>query len=121
MGLGATAVLLGAVPPESALAIPALSGTWECTASGEGSNGDRVGHFDLNLKQAGDAVTGSYYQGTATLSGELKGDTLRGRWEESQTSTGVFTFVFESDGESFTGTWGLKEGDTAGTWSGKRK
>ncbi len=121
LALAPAAAAIAASLPGTVVAAPNVSGTWACAASGEGPNGDQTGHFDLTLKQTGSSVTGTYYKGTASLSGDFKGSTLKGRWQESSSSTGVFTFVFESDGESFTGTWGLKEGDTAGTWSGKRK
>lgn len=103
-----------------ALADANFAGTWACAASGEGPNGDQIGKFPLVLKQSGSTVTGSYYDGSASLKGTLKGNTLTGTWKESS-GTGVFTFVMADDGKSFTGTWGVKAGSTSGTWSGNKQ
>jgi hypothetical protein len=118
-GAFALGILMLALPT----AVPAQSsstGTWACTASGEGPNGDQIGHFTLVLKESSGTVTGTYYDGAASLTGSRSGNTVTGTYKE-KSGPGVFTFVFSGDGKSFTGTWGVNAGQTGGTWSGTRQ
>jgi len=112
--------ILALVLPAGASADYSTAGTWACTATGEGPNGDQNGHFTLALTESNGAVTGSYYDGKASLSGTRSGNTVSGTYTEPAGS-GVFSFTFSADGSSFTGNWGVKAGQTNGTWSGARQ
>uniref|UniRef100_E6Q4G4 Uncharacterized protein n=1 Tax=mine drainage metagenome TaxID=410659 RepID=E6Q4G4_9ZZZZ len=115
----AAGALAASTKPVSALALSDLTGDWESTASGEGSCGDSVGHFKLTLTQAGGSVTGSYYGGTASLSGTLAGNVLLGTWKESD-GTGSLRFIFSDDRKSFEGSWSIPGSRSMGGWSGER-
>ena len=115
----AAAGLVATALPLAALAEPnSLTGVWQCTATGEGNSGNNTGHFTMSLAQSGPLVIGTYYNGTATLSGHLSGNDLVGKWDESG-SMGDFHFAFAPNGRSFTGSWGTG-GHTQGQWSGTK-
>jgi len=102
------------------------AGTWLCTVSGEGAKGDQAGHFTLVITEDGDNITGSYYHGTASLTGARSGNTVTGTFNEKgdaehSAGSGVFKFVLSDDGQSFTGSWGPAAGQTGGTWNGTRQ
>lgn len=118
-----TGLVLGMLVLAAPAAVPAansFAGVWTCTASGEGPNGDQTGHFSLVTTQSGQTVTGNYYKGSASLQGTQSGNTLTGTFHEPDGS-GLFTFVMSDDGNSFTGTWGVKAGQTGGSWNGTRQ
>jgi MscS family membrane protein len=104
----------------SAFAENSFAGTWACAASGEGPNHDQTGHFPLVLKQSGSTVTGSYYDGTASLTGTVQGNTVTGTFTEAS-GKGLFSFVLSDDGNGFTGSWGPQDGTKSGTWNGTRQ
>jgi hypothetical protein len=104
----------------SAIAGNSFTGTWSCAVSGEGPNRDQTGHFPLLLKQSGNTVTGSYYDGKASLSGTVQGNTVEGTFTEAL-GKGLFTFVLSDDGNGFTGSWGPQDGTKSGTWNGTRQ
>jgi hypothetical protein len=104
----------------SAIAGNSFDGTWTCAASGEGPNHDQTGHFSLVLKQSGGTVTGSYYNGSASLTGTVQGNTLKGTFTEAS-GNGSFIFVLSDDGTGFTGSWGPQDGSKSGTWNGTRQ
>ncbi len=96
-----------------------VSGSWTCTASGEGENGNGTGKFSLALVQENNRVTGSYYQGTAKLFGDLDGNTMLGTWHEKD-GEGKLKFVFADDGASFEGSWWIPGTSSTGSWSGTK-
>jgi MscS family membrane protein len=104
----------------SAIAGNSFAGTWSCAASGEGPNHDQTGHFSLVLKQSGNTVTGSYYDGNASLSGTVQGNTVKGTFTEAS-GKGLFSFILSDDGNGFTGSWGPQDGTKSGTWNGTRQ
>ena len=103
----AASALAASAKPPSARAVSDLSGDWNSTASGEGSCGDSVGRFQLTLTQSGKSVTGSYYGGTASLSGTLDGNVLVGTWKESD-GTGSLRFILSDDRNAFEGSWSIR-------------
>jgi hypothetical protein len=103
-----------------AIAGNSFAGTWACAASGEGPNHDQTGHFPLVLTQSGNTVTGSYYDGKASLTGTVDGNTVKGTFTEAS-GKGLFSFVLSDDGTRFTGSWGPQDGSNSGTWSGTRQ
>ena len=115
----AAGALAASAKPPSARAVSGLTGDWNSTASGEGSCGDSVGRFQLTLTQSGKSVTGSYYGGTASLSGTLDGNVLVGTWKESD-GTGSLRFIFSDDRNAFEGSWSIPGSTSMGGWSGER-
>ena len=115
----AAGALAAATKPVSARIGAELTGVWNSTASGEGSCGDSVGRFQLKLTQSGKNVTGSYYGGTASLSGTLDGNVLVGTWKESDAS-GSLRFIFSDDRNTFEGSWSIPGSTSMGGWSGER-
>jgi hypothetical protein len=120
LGAIALSILALVLPAAVRAADFSTAGTWACAATGEGPNGDKTGKFTLVITESGSDITGSYYNGTASLKGQRSGNTITGTFTEPSGS-GVFTFTFSGDGQSFTGTWGTKSGQTGGTWSGTRQ
>jgi hypothetical protein len=104
--------------PAHAIADYSTSGTWACAAGSEGPNHDQTGHFTLTLAESNGTVTGSYYDGKASLKGTRSGNIVAGTFAEPS-GTGPFSFTFSADGSSFTGTWGASP--AGGSWSGTRQ
>jgi hypothetical protein len=115
IALSVAALLL----PSGALADYSTAGTWACAATGEGPNHDQTGHFTLTLTESNGNVTGSYYDGAASLKGTRSGNAVTGTYVEAS-GGGTVHFTFAADGSSFTGTW-VTNGGTGGTWSGTRQ
>jgi len=81
----------------------------------------------MNLSQTGSYeegyihVSGSYGHDNGELSGTVDGNTLTGTWIETGNDTGRFQFTMSSDGESFNGKWGRKDGPLEHDWTGRRE
>lgn len=83
------------------------SGTWQTT------------YGELVLRQHGDRVTGTYYNGGATIAGTLDGSCLSFTYDET-TARGEGKFTFADDGQSFTGTWRAAGTADWSRWDGTR-
>ncbi|MGI9550123.1 MAG: hypothetical protein ACR2MT_02895 [Aurantibacter sp.] len=74
----------------------------------------------ITLRHSGGSISGTYYEGKATVSGSLNGLVLTGTWTQTNGS-GDFVFTFSSDGSSFDGKWRSKNGTTwSENWDGAR-
>lgn len=73
----------------------------------------------MQLQQEGDRVTGTYGE-LGSITGELEGHRLRGKWKE-RAEYGWFEWTFDAGGSSFAGTWGAKKSShDGGAWTGSR-
>jgi hypothetical protein len=77
----------------------------------------------LSLVQSGAAVTGRYRGrgGSGTVSGTLRGATVRGTWRDQAGSRGSFTWNFAPDGARFSGEWSYEGSSRAASWNGSRE
>ncbi len=79
----------------------------------------------MTLTQDGKNVTGTYeWKGTQSISGTVKGKVLSGKYyqpnyPEDRYKSGSIRFTLAADGNSWSGTWTDRDGNPAGTWSGK--
>ena len=72
------------------------------------------------LRNSGGSITGTYYEGKATVSGSLRGLVFTGTWVQTNGS-GDFVFTFSSDGSSFDGKWRSKNSTSwSENWDGRR-
>ena len=107
--------------PAAAAAEPAgFEGAWDST------------YGTLRLAHAGAGLRGTYtYASGSVIEGELDGRVLRGTYHEPSTRgdgvRGRFAFELAEDGQSFTGTWNVGQGEPldphdrrAQRWSGRR-
>ena len=79
----------------------------------------------LDAHQTGTTVTGDIVNDAGergTISGELSGNLLTGRWVNTDRDNveGRFRWDMSESGMSFTGTFGMGEEDTAFEWNGSR-
>ena len=74
----------------------------------------RGGGAVLDLRQAGERVTGAYPLYNGRVDAEIRGQELHGRWTESE-QAGRFLFVMSEDGQSFMGRF-----DSGEWWTGGR-
>jgi hypothetical protein len=73
----------------------------------------------VKLKQAGDAVTGSFgVKGQFPLKGSVKGDTFTFEYKEGQVK-GDGRFTLDASGHAFTGRFQVRNG-RSGSWNGWR-
>lgn len=73
---------------------------------------------EVILQQSGSSVSGSYYNGSASIRGYLSGYVLEGDWLQTNGS-GRFRFELARDGGSFTGIWGRSASNSdGGAWNG---
>jgi hypothetical protein len=95
---------------------PSVFGEWATSYTEKGSDVDAP----MRLSQDGVIVTGSYGK-NGRISGRLTGRRLHGDWSEA-TMSGGFAWEFDSQGATFTGTWGNRgKSHGQGGWRGKRK
>lgn len=73
----------------------------------------------LTVNGSGGSFTGTYANGTGTITATQTGNVLSGQWTSSA-GTGRFRFTASSDCKSFTGTWGFGANETGTAWSGTR-
>src|SRR5262245_17332686 len=87
-------------------------------AAGEDFNGEwRTSIGIVKLKQAGDAVTGTYGNaGQFTLKGTVQGKNLTFEYQEGQ-ATGDANWTLDVSGRSFRGQFKIRGGQ-AGNWQG---
>ena len=91
-----------------------ISGTW------------KSGFGDIVFSQSGSRVTGTYTHDNGKIEGELKENTLRGKWSEKPSyepprNAGEFEFVFSEDVKTFSGKWryGFGKETWDGSWKGE--
>lgn len=79
----------------------------------------------MTLTQQGNQVNGTYeWKGTQSISGTVQGGVLTGTFEqpnypEDKFKRGSIKFTLAKDGKSWSGTWTDRDGNYAGTWSGR--
>jgi len=111
----ALGLALAAASPLAVRADTSVSGTWNCTATGEGASGTNTGKFPLTLTESNGSVTGSYYDGKASLAGTRDGITIKGQYKEP-TGNGYFQFSIQDNGNSLIGSWGVQPDQKGGDW-----
>ncbi|WP_298367072.1 hypothetical protein [uncultured Lutibacter sp.] len=75
----------------------------------------------MTLNQNGNLVTGNYEGGNGTLKGNIEGNRFFGTWKNSSNSrTGNFEFIFNSDLSAFTGKYGYNTATPTKKWNGKK-
>ena len=116
----ATTTAGGAAPPTTNAAPRDVSGRWS-TLFGGGATGPSRAR--LALVQSGAAVTGRYRGrgGSGTVSGTLRGSTVRGTWRDQAGTRGSFTWNFAPDGSRFAGDWSYEGSARTASWSGSRE
>jgi len=82
----------------------------------------------LELKVAGQEVTGTYSHDGGRVQGALSADgtTLTGSWSEAPSyappeDAGTFVFTFSPDRSSFSGRWSYGDAEPSGVWNGTRE
>lgn len=95
-----------------------VSGHWQLVDTIQ-PGGEQVRFADLVLQQQGNRVSGSSPDGLNSLQGVLTGDTLQATYRASNGETGSFTWIFSSDGTSFSGSF-IATGVNRGTSQGVR-
>jgi hypothetical protein len=117
--------VLALAAPVGVRADAPFTGTWASTATGDGPNADQTAWISLTLTEANGAVTGTFYNGTATLAGTRNGNVVTGTYKTGsfaqQTGSGFFVFAISDDGKTFKGTWGVNPGEVDGEWNGTLK
>ncbi len=108
LAVAALALVLGMPATRAAAADPSFAGSWDTT----------FGRLDLT--QEGTAVRGTYYGGSATVTGTVddKGR-LAFRYVE-RTVKGEGWFELAADGASFKGEWRPEDEQGWRSWTGKR-
>src|SRR5262249_2322879 len=114
----ATALLLGLalVCGGANAATPVdATGRWNVTATG-----DTLTTGQVKIEQAGSNIVGTYGQ-NGRSDGTFKAGSLQvdGTWTDAR-GTGWLTIVFTSDGNGFSGQWGLEGRKPSGQFAGKR-
>lgn len=72
----------------------------------------------LTIQRTGSQITGTYPHKSGRIRGTLNGQTLIGRWAQSN-GEGRITFHFASDFSSFKGVWGDGDAEPTKTWDGR--
>jgi len=72
---------------------------------------------EVILQQSGSSVTGTYYNGTASIRGYLSGNVLEGDWVQTN-GRGQLRFELAGAGGYFSGTWGRTNNSDGGGWNG---
>jgi len=75
--------------------------------------------INLDLKQVGSKVTGSYSWKNGTIEGAVTGSVVKGTWTQSD-GKGWFTLTLTPKGNRFTGEWGYATGRVEGYWNGTK-
>lgn len=77
---------------------------------------------DLVMTQSVSSISGSYSHDAGSLTGVVSGNTLSGRWVESD-DEGTFSFTMDSAGKSFSGSWQETSPDPnqGGNWDGSKQ
>jgi hypothetical protein len=105
--------LMSSAPPTQEEGV--WTGVWDSEQWGE-----------MELKQSGDRVTGTYAWDDGKIEGTVSGTTLRGTWSESPSysppdDAGDFEFTLSADGKSFSGHWRYgSDGDWDGDWTAEK-
>jgi len=75
----------------------------------------------MTLTQTGNGITGNYEGGNGTVKGIIEGNRFTGTWKNSSNSrTGNFDFVFNSNNSSFTGKYGYNNDTPSRKWNGTK-
>ncbi len=78
-----------------------------------------TGFNEMTLHLNGNQVTGTYKFKNGKIEGILQGNTLVGKWRQSNGS-GRLEFVFTDDFSSFTGKWSYNDKEPNSKWDGKK-
>ncbi|MBK9573805.1 MAG: hypothetical protein IPO43_14275 [Rhodoferax sp.] len=73
----------------------------------------------LTMRRSGDRVSGTYTHKEGRLEGTLSGNTLTGRWTQSN-GKGRLIFRFNADFSGFTGVWSYGDAAPDRQWNGRR-
>ncbi len=73
----------------------------------------------MALRRSGNQVTGRYNYKDGRVEGTLNGNTLTGRWTQSN-GEGQLVFKFNADYSGFTGVWNYGDAAPDRQWNGRR-
>ena len=71
------------------------------------------------MQRSGNRVTGNYTHKGGRVEGTLSGNTLTGRWTQTN-GEGRLVFRFNSDYSGFTGVWSYGDAVPDHEWNGRR-
>lgn len=71
------------------------------------------------MRRSGDRVSGTYTHKEGRLEGTLSGNTLTGRWTQSN-GKGRLIFRFNADFSGFAGVWNYGDATPDRQWNGRR-
>ena len=114
-----TATLLATLAAVGLVAAANMTGTWELESSFDDAKlAPQNSGFDCVLKQTGNRVAGKCSGGTATMTGEVKGQTVTLRLPELNPST-TFTGTLDNAGTHLQGRFMV--GDKQGRFTAVKK